>query len=705
MYLFDALPVHPLPLPLESFTGYLVRLAEANQITSISGLSAMAFPHLQRRGVWTDYPRLTYGDLQVATTCSIEQLHATTFYHLARKFRRSLYAGPLSTFLTNSVSPTLRYCPRCLVEHGYYSLVWRYLAVTGCPEHHLWLLDHCTHCGSVVPLVPSPLRVGLCPTCGQNLRECSSSQLDTTEHQQATVRFQDLAFLLSPQPWEAADKVGQALGPYLSHVRQDQGWNIESMNEYLGGSEIRRGVESKSSVGRGETFQHYLDYFDRLGLSFRDAFAAVCYEVDHAPSRADQLMNAARQAVTTLQAQQRPLTKQAICELIGQKDKTLRRFPEVWTMLEEAIANDKIRIRQQRFAQAQEIAARLQATGQRPSWKTVCAELGFEPAALRLIPEIRAVLEPLLQVPVIDESTCQQVQQTITQLQADDLPVSPAIVAQVVGVSLHRLKRHPLIQPLLAPLSTTPPRRYPPDHLLPLVEQAVHSLEQAGEVITQHAIARHMEISVSTLVRYPAVHACVQAACERDVIRRQQQRVAAMIERVQQAIAHLQQTGQPVLYQTVADHLELSTSTLSHYESVCALLDPFSQQHLATRHNALYAQVEQAIEQLQAQNQRVTLGTVAQLIGTSPERLRFHPAIVTCVSAFAESNAALAAQQRQIKEDRLREEVIQAIQHLRDTNQRVTQVAVARALNTDTQRLKFYPSIRPLLAGLVKPKE
>ena len=43
---FDVLPVHPQPLPLESLTSYLMRLAEANHITSMTGLSAICFPGL-----------------------------------------------------------------------------------------------------------------------------------------------------------------------------------------------------------------------------------------------------------------------------------------------------------------------------------------------------------------------------------------------------------------------------------------------------------------------------------------------------------------------------------------------------------------------------------------------------------------------------------------------------------------------------------
>jgi hypothetical protein len=48
-YYFDILPYHPQPERLESFTSYLMRLAGANSILSMDGLSALCFPHHERR--------------------------------------------------------------------------------------------------------------------------------------------------------------------------------------------------------------------------------------------------------------------------------------------------------------------------------------------------------------------------------------------------------------------------------------------------------------------------------------------------------------------------------------------------------------------------------------------------------------------------------------------------------------------------------
>src|SRR5258707_6088600 len=79
-YYFDVLPLHPKPEYLESLTSYLMRLAEHNGISSIDGLSALWFPHQDRRitrGI-ADYPPVTIGDLTSVGTSLEVTLRTTT---------------------------------------------------------------------------------------------------------------------------------------------------------------------------------------------------------------------------------------------------------------------------------------------------------------------------------------------------------------------------------------------------------------------------------------------------------------------------------------------------------------------------------------------------------------------------------------------------------------------------------------------------
>ncbi len=117
-YYFDVLPLHPKPEYLESLTSYLMRLAENNGISSIDGLSALCFPHQDRRITRdiADYPPVSFGNLAIAGACTEAILRITTFFHLAVKFGRSTLPQPTSRFLSSCMSQYLRYCPICLFE-------------------------------------------------------------------------------------------------------------------------------------------------------------------------------------------------------------------------------------------------------------------------------------------------------------------------------------------------------------------------------------------------------------------------------------------------------------------------------------------------------------------------------------------------------------------------------------------------------------
>lgn len=214
MMWFDALAIHPPPEPLESLTGYLMRLAELNAIRSKSALSAVAFPHLKRKASWTDLPRVSYGALPDAAGCTDAQLHATTFYHLLNKFQRSVHPGPAKVFLADVLAADLRYCSLCLRETNYYKLSWRFTHLTGCSQHHVYLLDRCGHCDACVPLVSSPLRVGICPACGGDLRDCETRSVGHAERSWLQMVSDDLAFLLTPQIWKVCPRRSRRLGQH-----------------------------------------------------------------------------------------------------------------------------------------------------------------------------------------------------------------------------------------------------------------------------------------------------------------------------------------------------------------------------------------------------------------------------------------------------------------------------------------------------------
>ena len=160
--IWQLLPLHPPPEPFESLTSYLIRLAEANGLRSMSefvGLLGISYGQLTSVCTSPDYPApFALAGLAQITGCSEERLRQTTFFPLVQRFGCSMGPHSLQQFLADSLASCLRYCPCCLAERSpaYYQLFWRFLALPGCLEHGLQLLDHCAHCRSSLPLLSFP---------------------------------------------------------------------------------------------------------------------------------------------------------------------------------------------------------------------------------------------------------------------------------------------------------------------------------------------------------------------------------------------------------------------------------------------------------------------------------------------------------------------------------------------------------------------
>jgi transcriptional regulator with XRE-family HTH domain len=534
MMWFDALAIHPPPEPLESLTGYLVRLAELNAIRSKSALSAVAFPRLQRKANWTDLPRVSYGALPDAANCTDAQVHATTFYHLLRKFQRSVYPGPAKIFLADVLVADLRYCPLCLRETNYYRLSWRFTHLMGCTQHNVHLLDRCGHCDAPVPLVPSPLRIGMCPTCGGDLRDCETGSVNHGERSLLRMVSDDLTFLLTPQPWETASVPIQTFGPTLAQTRRNLGWKRQAFAHHLGMSaEAFQAIEGRRAVGRGETFKHYLDYLAVFGLSFCDGFAQA--QDDETDTEA-RWIERVRWAVAALEREGKPLTQQAICRLLQCKPKTLKPYSGV---------------------------------------QTVLCELGIR-------------------------------------------------------------------QPKRQSAQRSNPKR----------------------------------------------------SAEFD------QREEGYLAQVKTVVEQIEAEGGPYSRREVARRMGMSGPGLCHYPHIAAFLTDRLETARATEHAAWHERVVKAAAHLQGQGQPVTQRAVARLLGISAERLRYHADSLAYLATFADYNTELHTRQQQARETTLYEAVTEVIRQLNSGGQRVTQVAVAAALDTSVQCLKFYDSIRPVMEAI-----
>lgn len=458
MFYFEVLPVHPPPHPLESLTSYLVRLAEANSLTTKSAVTAIMFPHKKFKAEWSDYPYLSYGTLPLASNCSENQLHATTFFPLLRKFGRATKPMHCSRFLASSISPHLHYCPQCLAEYGFYSLVWRFWTVEGCPEHGRRLLDRCGHCGHQLPLLYMPLKVGICPACGQDLRSCVAPPLTPEEQIQTAARFDELAYLLTPQPWDESDDVRGTFRSYLLQLRQGRRWSKYEVTAQLNvGLHVLRSLEGFPKTGRGETFDHYLRYLDLLQVSFREVFTAAQNPTACHDLRVQQLVQMVQDAIAELESRQEVVTQEKICRLLDTISPVLRQYPEVCEIFDHLKTTRKTQYRRILIKKVQGAIDQLLATQRVPTAKAVAELLGVTITALSRDPAVAALLTPYTNPPKWEYETAllPQVEQTIADLQGDGHPPFQEKVAERLGMGLYPLRRYPRIRLILDDLPTT----------------------------------------------------------------------------------------------------------------------------------------------------------------------------------------------------------------------------------------------------------
>jgi len=278
-YHFEVLPLHPAFHRLESYTGYLIRLAQANGIDSVDELSSVFFPTQNRRITReiADYPSLSMGRLSTISMCSEASLRAMTFHPLGAKFGRSRHPQALSRFLAGSVSSHLRYCPPCIAEYGYYMLPWRFTTLNGCMRHRCHLRDTCGHCGEPLPLLAAPLHIGECPNCLGDLRTCVAGQLDPHEWRRVIGRHYDVMFLLTANLQHGDHKeAARYIGWCLAGLRRTRGMLVVEMAERSGLTMSRvEGIERGNVLGRGASFANYLAYADELGITLRDVLTGA----------------------------------------------------------------------------------------------------------------------------------------------------------------------------------------------------------------------------------------------------------------------------------------------------------------------------------------------------------------------------------------------------------------------------------------------
>jgi transcriptional regulator with XRE-family HTH domain len=510
--IWKVLPLHPQPQPLESFTSYLIRLAEANGLQSIREIVALlGSPRRRQESLYNspDYPAPSfYAGLAQITGCPEERLLQTTFHSLIRRFGRSTYPHSLHQFLRESLASSLRYCPACLAECDppFYSLLWRFLVLPGCTEHRVRLLDQCGHCGSLLPLLISPPQLAKCPTCRGDLRTCQQTRLSDEILQPTHRHTRDLKMLLSPMPRPLEEAQVKMVGKHCLAFRQRQGLLITEVAS-LTGQEISviMDIEQGSNLKKA-SLHDYMQYADALSCSLLEAFDTDRHQELLVPLSQEQTLKHVEAAIQHLKRQGGPITARTIRNLVGISTSRLRCYPQVDSLLTECL---KGQVRQGVVMKNQR-----------------------------------------------EEELVKLVEHAIEDLRARGSRVSQQRIADLLGMTRTALMVYPRVKAQLRQIAYSGP----PHDLLRMVQDAIEQAQALGTSLTHRSISEQIGISLGTLRGDPQVRAIIQCAQNES----RQQRENELVSRVEHAIAQLLLRGEKPSLPKVSQVVSMNYASLYH---------------------------------------------------------------------------------------------------------------------------------------------
>lgn len=671
-YAFDVFPVRPSPQPLEALSSYLSRLAAANGIESCSGFLRWVFPNYTRYAHHiTDFPLKRWDALPQVSTLSLETLQSMTFYYVNQHFGLSEETQTRHP-LRGCLSPHLRYCPHCLSEKGYASLLWRITVLTGCVQHRIRFQEGCPHCGENIPLLR--LRAfGHCPRCEGDLCDVETVPLDPDEVDVNTIRTADLTALLQPP---------ETTGMLWQTRRESTGVSIGEMAWALGVSRKRLLVFEWGRTSLPLTLA--LRYCDQLGICLRSVVA---------PDAILDIEQAMIARVTQISREQ------MACEA---------------TCTERDL-----------LSQLQQIAEQLMQDGQSVTVTALSQCSRVDTSDLNNYPTVRNWIEQIRQQRYAQRATLREeellaiFERVTAPILAGDMPFRVGDVCDEVGMSSYNLRKYPAIVRLLDDLVTEAKRRRQsrPLALLKELDDTMIHLEAQGATVTLQALQRE-GLSLVQLKRYamtrrrlisiPDIPELTRTtATSNESASRLKQQAAArreqdLRERVQVVLAKY---GQLPVRLSLKKVVEVSGVSQSMIRCRPDLLKEVHDVIARTPHYPVYSTEEieslvwKTCDLLQAHEAPLTLTGIYQHLEWSRSYLQAAPLVDVTTRRTLKSYLAHQQQQNQ-------NALLQRVEaYLQTYPENISYAAVARALTCRPEHLARDVGIRELIDDARDQKE
>ena len=703
-FYFDVLPIRPQPEPLESFTSYLMRLGEANRIRYPCDLGHRLFPGQNPYAIriLTDHVPVTFGSIPQQACCSETRLLATTFHHLGRKFGRATQGKALSSFLHGAIALSLRYCPLCLQEQPYYRLSWRFLSLTGCPQHGCRLLNRCGACHQPIRLLHNMIRVGICPACQTPLAATAVEPLSDQEQRQCRQMEPELTYLLSPQPWETGDVAASvAVGHLLERLRWQKGLAPADLVGQIGlpPPGIRH-LERGKVQGVGVSFQRYLRYAAFMGVSlqqlFRNELDAFAPLPDSQPTSEMEMTAILQTAIEQLQADEQPVNRTTILQTTGISKDAFRHYPKAKRMMAQAWEQGEQQRKEAFLEQVKGAVRQLRKEGETISLTSIGHILKKKPRELKMRPLVWEYLQQLTpplapQLQRGEAVMLAHVQEAIQFFADNGQSFTHQDIADHLGIAAPNLYRHPRVTQLLQQL-TAAKREQEHKDMLEQVQTALAHLDRDGQPVTRQAIIALTGFSYRRLSNYPPVDTLIARRLEADKRRYKEERM----NEVRQAIRYLKENELPVTKKAICQLAGISKTLPNHCPELMPIIRSALVEEKQHREQELVKRAEPAIQYLLAHHQAVTLAAVGQIVDLSESALRQRPQVVALVQQ-AQSKV------RERFEDGLIRRIHTAVRVLQTANLPLTQNNICAEIGMTRMELKQYKRAKTAVEQIAVP--
>jgi len=526
--------------------------------------------------------------------CSSQQLLATTFHYLGEKFLCDRKQA--IKLVGDSTANDLRYCPRCVEEKGYYQLTWRFQFIPGCVEHQCYLHDCCPHCAGQLPLMSVRLDMFVCPHCGGHIAHCNEQHLSPYDAHVSEVRVADMQYLIQPH----THTYRLPFAEKLARLRQLLGISLDEMARLRGCSRsVMFGFEHRPQTSILSIYMQYADY---LGLSLREILAYREHDLSLSDHEVPQI--------------------RSLCDGIRQQ-----RLNQVNAYEDRMLVEVK-----------QAVEA-LRTEGKSDGQVAIGHRIGIQPSIMITHPRVKQYLEHVERERIERrvQSLSEAIPDAVAQLEAQQLPPSGNRIRELVGFDVVRYRlTNDTIDALLTPIlnhasgyvqvrnhQTGVVTYQHIDEISIRLEEILVQAEQEGQYLKQIQIVRLVGVFPDTL----RAHARTRNLLTEHEQRRIHHNLSEKLKAIEVAAEYLKVQKQKITAAAIGRLVGIRPGELMRYPALWERVTTLRQQDREHREADLLSRIQQAEQQLRAENRRVTLAALGRQTNMYPDTFKRYPAI------------------------------------------------------------------------------